>query len=182
MGKLVAKIGGNNVKYLVVSDSHGDRECLVDLVQQYQGKVTAMFHCGDSELAPNDPLWQEFIVVKGNCDYDPEFPESVVKKFGEDTIYMTHGHLANVRSGLTTLSLQAEAAGASIALFGHTHVLGCERHNRILFLNPGSIRLPRGPVTIKTYAIIESLEDKYEIQYFDREHQPIEKLQATFSK
>ena len=49
---------------------------------------------------------------------------------------MTHGHLANVRIGLTTLALQAEEAGATIALFGHTHVLGAERHNNILFVNP----------------------------------------------
>ena len=39
---------------------------------------------------------------------------------------MTHGHLANVRMGLTTLALQAEEAGATIALFGHTHVLGAD--------------------------------------------------------
>ena len=37
---------------------------------------------------------------------------------------------------ITTPDLQAEVAGATIALFGHTHVLGAERHNNILFVYP----------------------------------------------
>lgn len=38
------------MKILVVSDNHGDRDCLVDLVNHYEGQVDALFHCGDSEL------------------------------------------------------------------------------------------------------------------------------------
>jgi len=170
------------MKFLVVSDSHGDRQCLVDLAQRYRNTVSAMFHCGDSELDPNDSIWKDFIVVKGNCDYDPQFPETVTKVFGDEVIFMTHGHLANVRWSLTTLALQAEAAQATIALFGHTHVLGCQRHNRILFLNPGSIRLPRGPLPFKTYAIIESTPTHYDVHYYDHQYQPLEKLHVTFTK
>lgn len=172
----------NQLKYLVVSDNHGDREILVELANRYRDEVDAMFHCGDSELEPTDAIWQDFVVVRGNCDYSDEFPESIVKKIGDDTIYMTHGHLANVRMDLTTLAFQAEQAQATIALFGHTHILGAERHNKVLFLNPGSIRLPRGPIQIKTYAIIESTPEKYDVQYFDRTHEPIEKLHVTFTK
>ena len=119
------------MKILVVSDNHGDRDCLVDLVNHYEGQVDALFHCGDSELEPTDELWQKLIVVQGNCDFYDEFPKTVTKKVGDQVIYMTHGHLANVRMGLTTLALQAEEAGATIALFGHTHVLGAERHNNV---------------------------------------------------
>ena len=46
------------MKILVVSDNHGDRDCLVDLVNHYEGQVDALFHCGDSELEPTDELWQ----------------------------------------------------------------------------------------------------------------------------
>lgn len=31
------------MKFIVVSDNHGDREVLVDLVHFYEGKVTAFF-------------------------------------------------------------------------------------------------------------------------------------------
>ena len=49
---------------LVVSDNHGDRDCLVDLVNHYEGQVDALFHCGNSELEPTDELWQKLIVVQ----------------------------------------------------------------------------------------------------------------------
>lgn len=53
------------MKYLVVSDNHGDRNILVEIVNRYVGMVDQMFHCGDSELKANDELWQHFTVVTG---------------------------------------------------------------------------------------------------------------------
>ncbi|MGX7148728.1 metallophosphoesterase [Enterococcus ureasiticus] len=170
------------MKYLVVSDNHGDRDVLVDLADEYRGKVDKMFHCGDSELEPDDTLWNDFIVVKGNCDYDPEFPNSIVEKNGTDTIFMTHGHLANVRSGLTTLTFQADEAKANIVLFGHTHEIGCEVRANVLYLNPGSISLPRGPIQLKSYAIIESTADQFVVQYYGRDHNPYKELHFVFNK
>ncbi|EOH98467.1 MJ0936 family phosphodiesterase [Enterococcus haemoperoxidus ATCC BAA-382] len=170
------------MKYLIVSDNHGDRDVLVDLAGTYRGKVDKMFHCGDSELEPTDVLWNDFSVVKGNCDYDPEFPDTIVEKNGTDTIFMTHGHLANVRSGLTTLALQANQVNANIVLFGHTHEIGCEVRANVLYLNPGSISLPRGPIQLKSYAIIESTPDQFSVQYYGRNHQPFKELHFVFNK
>lgn len=170
------------MKYLVVSDNHGDRDVLVDIANTYRSKVDKMFHCGDSELEPTDIIWNDFIVVKGNCDYNPEFPAAIVEETSEDTIFMTHGHLANVRLGLTTLALQAEEVNATMALFGHTHEIGCEMHNHILFLNPGSISQPRGPIQLKSYAIIESTAATFDVQYFGRDHQPFDNLHFVFNK
>lgn len=170
------------MKYLVVSDNHGDREVLVDLVNKYRGDVDRMFHCGDSELEPNDELWEDFLVVKGNCDYYGEFPETVVEKTIEDIVFMTHGHLANIRFELATLGSMAHENNATIALFGHTHEIGCEMREKVLFLNPGSIRLPRGPLQFESYVIIESTPDDYLVQYYTRDHQPIHKLRFVFKK
>ena len=38
------------MRYLVVSDNHGDREILVKLLDKYHANVDYFFHCGDSEL------------------------------------------------------------------------------------------------------------------------------------
>ena len=89
------------MKYLVVSDNHGDRSILVEIVNRYVGMVDHMFHCGDSELKSNDELWEHFTVVTGNCDYDPGYKKEQIITIGDDIIYMTHGHLSNVRFGLT---------------------------------------------------------------------------------
>ena len=58
MGRMAKKWELKRMKILVVSDNHGDRDCLVDLVNHYEGQVDALFHCGDSELEPTDELWQ----------------------------------------------------------------------------------------------------------------------------
>lgn len=170
------------MKYLVVSDNHGDRQILVDLLNRYEGKVDAMFHCGDSELGAKDALWDSFIVVAGNCDYDPGYVQEQIVTIGQDRIFMTHGHRSNVRFGLTMLSLQAQEEGANIVLFGHIHQAVAEMDKGILFVNPGSISQPRGPIQVPSYAIIDSTESTYSIQYYNRAHQPVEELTAEFAK
>ncbi len=170
------------MKYLVVSDNHGDHNILVEIVNRYVGTVDHMFHCGDSELKASDELWEHFTVVGGNCDYDPEYKMEQVVTIGQDVIYLTHGHRSNVQFGLTTLSLQAQEAGANIALFGHIHQAVAEMDKKRLFVNPGSISQPRGPVQIPSYAIIDSEEAGYHIQFYNRAHQAIEELAADFSR
>ena len=171
------------MKFLVISDSHGDRQILVDVVKHWKNHVTAMFHCGDSELPGDDPLWAEFTGhVGGNCDFDHRYPATYSGQFQNETIFMTHGHLSNVRFDLTQLSLQAQAAKATLVFFGHTHVIGCERHNGMLFLNPGSISQPRGPVRVKTYAIVDATADAYDVTYYGRDHQRVDALHFTFKK
>ncbi len=170
------------LKYLVVSDSHGDRDILVDLINYYESQVDGLFHCGDSELEQDDPVWRKMLTVKGNCDYSPGFKTvQVVKKEG-DTIYMTHGHLFNVRFGLTQLAKAAKEQKANIALFGHTHELGVKWQDGILFLNPGSISQPRGQYQEKTYAIIESTDKEYFVKFYDRSKKKVPGLDFTFKK
>lgn len=171
------------MKFIVVSDNHGDRDVLVDLVNFYEGKVAAFFHCGDSELKSNDPLWQHFTgVVKGNCDFDAGYKEQETLEIGGERIYLTHGHLSDVRFGLTHLMMEAKQAEATLCFFGHTHMLGCEKRQGILFLNPGSISQPRGALLFKCYALIDISDKSYQVTYYDRTHQPIDKLKFLFQK
>ena len=55
---------------IVMSDSHGERDIVVDIKKRYQGKVDAIFHNGDSELESSDSVWEGIHVVRGNCDYE----------------------------------------------------------------------------------------------------------------
>ena len=43
---------------IVMSDSHGERDIVVDIKKRYQGKVDAIFHNGDSELESSDSVWE----------------------------------------------------------------------------------------------------------------------------
>ena len=49
---------------IVMSDSHGERDIVVDIKNRYQGKVDAIFHNGDSELESSDPVWEGIHVVR----------------------------------------------------------------------------------------------------------------------
>ncbi|MDR0920857.1 MAG: metallophosphoesterase [Lactobacillales bacterium] len=170
------------MRYLVMSDSHGDSDIVVEIAKMYENKVDAMFHCGDSELEPSDKVWEDFYVVGGNCDYSSDYEDVQVVTLGSDTIFLTHGHLYGVNFGMERLSLAAKEANATIALFGHTHRAGCEVIDRILYLNPGSISQPRGLIQKKLYAIIDSDETRYDIQYYSREHVPQKELHFVFKK
>ncbi|WP_057829393.1 metallophosphoesterase [Liquorilactobacillus cacaonum] len=173
-----------STKMLVVSDSHGEREILADLLAKYANKVDVLFHCGDSELEPDDELFKIFHVVKGNCDFDSRFLEKEVVKLAGETILVTHGHLYGVSSGLNSIGLLAKENNADFAFFGHTHQLGAEMINGCLFLNPGSIGFPRGKYSYigGTYAIIEADEKNIKVQFYNRDFEPIPSLQVDYQR
>lgn len=169
-----------NVKILVVSDSHGARQALLRLKEQYEHEVDAMIHCGDSELQSNDQALQNFIYVKGNCDFDAQFSNESVRDFGGYRFFITHGHLYNVRMTLQNLSYKAEEVGANIVLFGHTHYVGSELGtDHVLYVNPGSILLPRGRKE-KTYAILDLKEKEVVVNIYDHEGHHLQDLSASY--
>lgn len=153
-------------KVLVISDSHGLTNELIRIKEKHKDEVNLLLHCGDSELSANDPALDGFIVVRGNCDFDEKFPEESVQTVGDTNIMITHGHRYQVKSTLTSLSYRALELDAKIVCFGHSHILGAEMLNGILFLNPGSIRLPRQRRE-KTYCIIELIDDKIILNVYD---------------
>lgn len=160
------------MKYLVVSDSHGDRDILSQLVKKYRHQVDYFFHCGDSELDGNDRLWDIMIGIKGNCDIANIVSERSFNT-GNDNIYIVHGDGLVCNGDLLSLELNAESNGANIALYGHTHIpyVGYDKERDILLVNPGSISLPRQQSGEATYAIIESKPDQYHITFYDRSHE-----------
>lgn len=180
-GKIGWKVA-NSMKYLVVSDNHGNRDVLEKLFARYRGTVDLMIHCGDSELPSDDPLWDGVDKVTGNCDYDSGYPKTLTIETALDRIFVTHGHLYDVRFGVHTLSLKAAEEGANLTLFGHTHQIACEQVSDCLFLNPGSIEQPRGKIQEKSYCMIESTAETFEVQYYRKDFTEISDLAFTFTK
>jgi len=147
------------MKVLIVSDSHGLTKELVELKKKYMTEVDAMFHCGDSELTAASNEISEYIVVRGNCDFESNFENDQLVHTKGLSFYITHGHLYNVKMTLINLRYRAEEVGANIVCFGHSHIAGAELIDDILFVNPGSIRLPRLRKE-KTYAVLEIGDNK----------------------
>lgn len=172
------------MKYLVVSDTHGDHQILEKLRDHYQDQVDAMLYCGDSEFPADDEIWASFVPVKGNCDLDFKYPSEEVLTLGDDKILLVHGHLHGVKYGLNSLSLASQEVGANLVFFGHTHQLGYEFVDNCLFLNPGSISFPRGPyLSLKgTFAIVTTTFNEVKVQYFTRDLKEVTSLSHVFPK
>lgn len=172
------------MKVLVVSDNHFDREILVKLAAQYKNQVDLLIHCGDSQLPASDSLFSEFITVQGNNDFDDQIPQTRLIDEQGERILVTHGHLQDVNYTMTKLKLLGQENHATIVLFGHTHKLGVKMDEHALFLNPGSISLPRGEFTAigGTYAIIDITDKQLKIQFYNRQLAAIKELFFSFSR
>lgn len=161
-------------KVLIMSDSHGLTQEIADIKKRHQLKY--MIHCGDSELNYEAQELAGFIKVAGNCDFDSNYPNEEIIYIDGVTIYITHGHLYNVKANLMNLAYRAEETNALVICFGHTHIAGVEKVNQQLFINPGSIRLPKKRVE-KTYAIMEwEQSDKIEVTFYSLKGDVIEAL------
>jgi uncharacterized protein len=167
-------------KALIVSDSHGLKEELITIKKRHENEIELMIHCGDSELETKANELVGYVTVKGNMDYlGKDFPNEAIEMLGEKCIYITHGHLYDVKMSHLSLAYRAEETGATIACFGHSHVAEAYEREGILFINPGSIRLPRGTFE-ETYAILEVDDSYISVVFYSLEGKRIEHLSKEF--
>lgn len=166
-------------KLLIVSDSHGLSSELEMLKERHRDEVDLMIHCGDSQLMADDRELAGFVNVRGNCDLENRFPLETTAELSGRKIFVTHGHKYSVKTSLMSLNYRAKEVGADIVCFGHSHILGAEMVGGILFLNPGSILLPRERFE-KTYMIVELLDEVVKLSVFDLGGRELSSLSSEF--
>lgn len=101
----------------------------------------------------------KIICVRGNCDAEVddmvlEFPILSIAciEYKNKNIYLTHGHKFNSKNLLNVEN--------SIVLYGHTHITQIEYIDSNIYVNIGSITLPKDDVAC--YAVLE--DNKLEIK------------------
>ncbi|WP_328212060.1 metallophosphoesterase [Brevibacillus centrosporus] len=168
---------------LVMSDSHG----LVREVAQVVGrhKVEKILHCGDFCVDHTRDPFSKMTLVRGNCDTTKAVPTEQQTKWNDLHILQTHGHLFGVKSSLLRLHYRAEETGANVVIFGHSHVPVCGVERDVLFLNPGSLQMPRG-FDVPTYAILEqtgvtSTAVQVSVSFYDHLGSPVKSLGGKYS-
>ncbi|CUP46382.1 Putative metallophosphoesterase MG207 homolog [Turicibacter sanguinis] len=155
------------MKIVVVSDSHADVKSLKLIRERHLHDADLFIHCGDSQLMSNHPDIQGYLTVRGNCDLDQQYPLHRVEKLNHrETLFMTHGHQYDVKYSMQRLYYKALEVGATIVCYGHSHCIGAEMNDGILFVNPGSLVLPRN-TREKTYATITLNSHEVEIEYLE---------------
>lgn len=144
------------MRILVFSDSHRDTDTCKKVINNIVG-VDMLLHAGDHAddaqtlhgMFPDIPINS----VAGNCDFG-NAPKELVFHAGGKKIFLTHGHLYNVKNdyGLSRLLSRTAGLGCDCVVFGHTHEPLCDIKDGITVLNPGSICYGR------TFGVIE-IED-----------------------
>lgn len=139
------------MKILVMSDSHAGLHFMRRAVAAV--RPDAVIHLGDyyddgQAIAEENPQLC-FHQVPGNCDRWRGCQlrqEILCCEVCGVRLYMTHGHIHHVKSGLYGLLRDARAAGAQAVLYGHTHVPECRQDAGLWVLNPGACGSSGGSV------------------------------------
>lgn len=129
----------------LISDSHGNTMA-IDKALEQAGHIDMWLHAGDMiEDAEYLSMVTDARVVNvsGNCDwFNRSAPDEQVIEAEGHKIFLTHGHLYDVKRGTGALRRAAEAKGADVAVYGHSHVANIE-DGPLLVVNPGSVSRPR---------------------------------------
>ena len=150
------------MKLMIASDIHGSAYWCERLLAAYRREGAekllllgdVLYHGPRNDLprdyAPKrviamlNGMKNEILCVRGNCDTEVdqmvlEFPilaDYCILFAAGRTVYATHGHVYN-ESQLPPLSK------GDVLLHGHTHVPKCTEHEDYLYLNPGSVSIPK---------------------------------------
>lgn len=150
------------MKFLIASDIHGSAyycDLLLKAIETEKADRVLilgdiLYHGPRNDLpecyAPKkviemlNPLKDKLLCVRGNCDTEvdqmvldfPILADYSVIPVGDRLIYATHGHNFN-ENNLPPISK------GDILLNGHTHVSKCVEHSDFIYMNPGSVSIPK---------------------------------------
>ena len=150
------------MKILIASDIHGSAYYCRMLVDTFKKeKADKLLILGDilyhgprndlpKDYAPKqviemlDELKNVIFCVRGNCDTEvdqmvlnfPVLADYAILPVDKKLIYATHGHVYN-ENNLPPVS------NGDILLNGHTHIPKCVEHENYIYMNPGSVSIPK---------------------------------------
>ncbi|MDR2938934.1 MAG: metallophosphoesterase [Clostridiales bacterium] len=133
------------------------------IFEKLSGHIDYVFHLGDTctDVRPFIPLYPNitFYAVSGNCDFAEYAPKELLVNIYGYNFFLTHGSSFGVKYNKDKISYAAMERGADVCLFGHTHYPELYKQENIIFMNPGSIVLPRG-TKYHSYGMVNFFEDK----------------------
>ena len=150
------------MKWMIASDIHGSAYYCEKMLEAYEReKADRLILLGDLLYhGPRNDLPKDYapkrviellkakkdvlLCVRGNCEAEvdqmvlafPVMAEYALLPVGKRLMFVTHGHIFN-NNHLPPL------CKGDILLHGHTHVPACEVHEDYVYLNPGSVAIPK---------------------------------------
>lgn len=161
------------MKLLIASDIHGSAYYCGKLLEAWKKEQPdkllllgdILYHGPRNDLpkdyAPKqvismlNDIKEEILCVRGNCEAEVdqmvlEFPvlaDYCILYEKDHMIFATHGHIHNEKN-------VPPLKKGDILLHGHTHVPGVWEHENYVYLNPGSVSIPKNG-SAHSYAVLE---------------------------
>ncbi len=161
------------MKIMFASDIHGSAYYCKKLLDAYRReKADRLFLLGDilyhgprndlpkeynpkAVIAMLNEMKEEILCVRGNCDTEVdqmvlEFPilaDYAILPVGDRLLYATHGHIFNKEN-------PPKMKKGDILLNGHFHVPTFEALESFLYMNPGSVSIPKEG-SLRGYMVLE---------------------------
>ena len=152
------------MKIGIVSDTHRLVRNM-DKAIPYLENCDLIIHAGDN-YSDARYIYGEtgvnVMAVVGNCDFE-DAEDELLFDFGGKKFFVCHGHRYDVKYGTKFLQTKAEREGADIVVFGHSHETFSEVINGTLYIDPGSLSLPRGG-SKRGFAILEIDGDNIKVK------------------
>lgn len=151
------------MKIGVISDTHRNNK-LIDKIIPYLKECDLIIHAGDNFVDSkyiHNITKIPMMAVRGNCDFE-NTEDELEFEIEDKNIFVCHGDKYGVKYGLEQLREKAKNICADIVIFGHTHTPLIKEENNILYINPGSVSLPRG-VNYRGFVILEIHGNNVEI-------------------
>lgn len=150
------------MKWFICSDIHGSAKWCEEAMRAFdKERCDRMIILGDllyhgprndlpDEYAPKSVIRMlsekkdVILCVRGNCEAEvdqmvlpfPVLADYAVLDIGDRLIYMTHGHIYNPQNPLPV-------SKGSVVLSGHTHIPLKTEEDGVIYLNPGSVSIPK---------------------------------------
>lgn len=150
------------MKFFIASDIHGSEFFCKKMLECFEKEKAdkllllgdILYHGPRNDLpcgyAPKkviellNPIKNKILAVRGNCDTEvdqmvlsfPILADYAIISEGEHCIYATHGHVFNENN-------PPALSEGDILLCGHTHVPACVEKEGFVYMNPGSVSIPK---------------------------------------
>ena len=135
------------MRILVISDTHGHFEALMNILERHKADAELVIFLGDGlrEFEDVQALYPSltYRCVAGNCDYASAEKRTDLLFAANKRILITHGDSFGVKATTDRLLKAAKENNAEIALFGHTHCGMTRYEDGVYLMNPGSPACPR---------------------------------------
>jgi len=134
------------MKVCVISDTHGQLDRVRAYLNNTHNNFDEIWHLGDFDRDAQkleEEISTKIVSIRGNCDIKSNTDSEILLQREGHRILLCHGHLFDVKIGLTRLFLRAKEMEVDLVCFGHTHIFLNTEEEGVTFFNPGSPALPK---------------------------------------